>query len=70
MKKKAHFYTAAMRKVPRQAKNRSRAYWAEAALDAFIAKSGDNGDLETNVIDLVADMMHLCREKKLKARVS
>ena len=41
-------------------KNIERSGWAQSALDAFTAIVGESGDGESDVGDLLADLMHLC----------
>lgn len=47
--------------------NRERAIAARKALDVFSADMGlEEDDVETAVVDLLADLMHLCHINKLE----
>ena len=42
-----------------QANNTAKASWAAQALTCYVDRVGDNGYIETNVADLLADLLHL-----------
>ena len=40
--------------------NNDRARRGNNALSAWIAEAGDQGDMMTNMADLISDLMHVC----------
>ena len=49
-----------MRLPGQEPTNNDRARWANTALSAFVNEVGDSGDEDTNIADLLCDLMHLC----------
>lgn len=48
-----------------EATNQDRASWGNTALSAFVVEVGDAGDEQTNLSDLLADLMHLADRQDL-----
>ena len=46
--------------VDMQNDNDARATWAAQTLVAYTALVGDSGELETQIVDVLADLRHLC----------
>ncbi len=47
--------------------NNERAAWAEEALAAYLSGKKDEEDIEANLTDLVADLLHLAAANKVDA---